>query len=100
MQIGDDAVPMFVKGRVLSLDSYIAGQDGLDTSIYLPGLLTRAGGTAQYLMPKDYSPVGVYFNKKLFDQFGVAYPQDGWTWDDMLAAAQALTQDTDGDGKI
>jgi len=51
------------------------------------------------LLPKDYSPLGIYYNKKIFDEFGVDYPQDGWTWDEFLATAQALTQDTDGDGK-
>ena len=101
MQIGDDAVPMFVeKGALLPLDDFIKGQDGLDTGIYLPGLADPGKWNGkQYLLPKDYSPLGVYFNKKIFDQFKVPYPQDGWTWDDLLATAQALTQDTDGDGK-
>ena len=43
MQIGDDAVPMFVdKGAFLPLDDYINGDYPLDTSIYLPGVGTRA----------------------------------------------------------
>jgi len=101
LQIGDDAVPMFVeKGALLPLDDLIKGQDGLDTSIYLPGLAEPGKWNGvQYLLPKDYSPLGVYYNKKIFDQFKVAYPQDGWTWDDLLATAKALTQDTNGDGK-
>lgn len=101
MQIGDDAVPMFVeKGALLSLDDFIKGQDGLDTGIYLPGL-TDPGqwNGSQYLLPKDYSPLGVYFNKKIFDQLKVPYPKEGWTWDDLLTTAKALTQDTNGDGK-
>lgn len=102
MQIGDDAVPMFVsKGAFLELDPFISGDDPLDLGIYLPGVVEpgRYEGK-QYFLPKDFSPLGVYYNKKLFDQFGVAYPQSGWTWDDLLATAQALTQDTDGDGQI
>jgi multiple sugar transport system substrate-binding protein len=101
IQVGDDAVPMFVeKGAFLPLDDFIQGKDGLDTSIYLPGLMDPGQWNGvQYLMPKDYSPVGVYFNKKIFDQYKVPYPQEGWTWDDLLATAKALTQDTNGDGK-
>lgn len=101
MQIGDDAVPMFVdKGALLPLDDFIKGQDGLDTGIYLPGLADPGKWNGvQYMLPKDYSPLAVYFNKKVFDQFKAPYPQEGWTWDDLLATAQALTQDTDGDGK-
>lgn len=33
----------------------------------------------------------VYFNKKMFDEAGVAYPQAGWTWDDFRETAMALT---------
>jgi multiple sugar transport system substrate-binding protein len=49
-------------------------------------------------IPQNISSLVVYFNKELFDDAGVAYPKDGWTWDDFLAAAQALTKDLDGDG--
>ena len=100
MQIGDDAVPMFVgKGAFAPLDEYIAGAYPLDTSVYLPGVLKPGQWDGQqYLLPKDYSPLGVYYNKAIFDQFGVPYPEDGWTWDDLLQTAQALTKDTDGDG--
>ncbi len=45
-----------------------------DASIYLPGLLDpgKVDGK-QYLLPKDYSPLAVYYNKKLFDAANVAY---------------------------
>lgn len=100
MQVGDDAVPSFVsKGAFVALDAYM-NKDAFDPSIYLPGLLDpgKVNGK-QYLLPKDYSPLGVYFNKKLFDAARVAYPKDGWTWDDLLNTAKALTQDTNGDSK-
>jgi multiple sugar transport system substrate-binding protein len=101
IQIGDDAVPSFVDRKALvSLDEYISsGQFPLNTSIYLPGMLEpgRWAGS-QYLLPKDFTPLAVYYNKKIFDQYGVPYPQDGWTWDEFLATAQALTKDTDSDG--
>lgn len=31
---------------------------------------------------------------QFFDEMGVEYPKEGWTWDDLLATAQALTNDT------
>ena len=43
--------------------------------------------------------MAVYYNEVLFDEAGVDYPQDGWTWDDLLETAQALTQDSDDDGQ-
>jgi multiple sugar transport system substrate-binding protein len=100
MQIGDDAVPSFVAtGAFLPLDECLASQ-GFDPGIYLPGLLDPGTVDGQlYLLPKDYSTLAVYYNKAVFDAAGVEYPQDGWTWEEMLATAQALTQDTDGDGQ-
>lgn len=100
MQIGDDAVPSFVeKGAFLPLDECLAKQ-GFSTDVYLPGLVEpgQVGGK-QYLLPKDYSTLAVYYNRAVFDAAGVPYPQDGWTWDDLLKTAQALTRDTDGDGQ-
>lgn len=97
MQIGDDAVPSFVeKGAFVPLDECLAANN-FDPSIYLPGLLEpgKVNGV-QYLLPKDYSPLAVYYNKKLFDAAGVAYPSPDWTWDDLLATAQALTDPAQG----
>ncbi|NPV77758.1 MAG: sugar ABC transporter substrate-binding protein [Anaerolineae bacterium] len=101
MQIGDDAVPMFVsKGAFLPLDDFIKGPEGIDTSIYLPGTLKPGEYQGkQYFLPKDFSPLAVYYNKKIFDQYGIDYPSDDWTWDDMLEIAQKLTIDENKDGK-
>jgi multiple sugar transport system substrate-binding protein len=92
MQIGDDAVPSFVtKDAFVPLDTYLQDSN-FDASIYLPGLLDpgKVDGK-QYLLPKDYSPLAVYYNKKLFDEANVPYPVEGWTWEDLLATAQKLT---------
>jgi multiple sugar transport system substrate-binding protein len=101
LQIGDDAVPQFVRsGAFVDLAPFIGSSEyPLDTGIYLPGMLEPGQweGT-QYLLPKDFSPLAVYYNKRLFDQFDVPYPTADWTWEDFLATAQALTQDTNGDG--
>ena len=49
-------------------------------------------------IPQNVSSLVVYYNRDLFDAAGVPYPEAGWTWDDFLAAAKALTKDLDGDG--
>jgi multiple sugar transport system substrate-binding protein len=43
--------------------------------------------------------LALYYNKDLFDAFGVDYPDDSWDHDDYLAAMKRLTHDRDGDGK-
>ncbi len=101
LQIGDDAVPMFVdRGALLPLDDFINGSDPLDPSIYLPGTFDPGQYKGQqWCLPKDFSPLGVYYNKKLFDEYGIDYPTPDWNWDDLLTIAQELTKDTDGDGQ-
>ena len=73
------------------------GEQDVDTSMYPPGLveLYTHGGTL-YGAPKDLDTIGLWYNKELFDAAGVDYPQDGWTWDDMRQAAEALTNPDEG----
>ncbi len=39
------------------------------------------------------------YNKRLFDEAGITYPNPGWTLDDLGKAGTALTRDSDGDGR-
>lgn len=42
-------------------------------------------------VPMNMSSLEVYYNKDLFDKAHVPYPTDGWTWDDFLRDAKAIT---------
>ncbi len=53
----------------------------------------------QYGLPKYHGALGLYYNKDLFDQYGVSYPTDTWNHDDYRAAMKQLTRDRDGDGQ-
>lgn len=73
---------------------------GVDPDAYIPGALavyTRSGRI--YALPKDFTPLVLYYNKRVFDAAGVPYPAPGWTWADYLDRAHRLTADTDGDGR-
>jgi len=56
-------------------------------------------GGGQVCLPQNISSLVVYFNRDLFEQADVPLPEAGWTWDEMVERASALTQDTDGDGE-
>lgn len=43
-----------------------------------------------YGLPYSYSTVVLIYNKDLFDQAGIAYPTNDWTWDDADAAAAKI----------
>ncbi len=44
-----------------------------------------------YALPFAFSPVVFCINKFLFDKFGLPYPDEQWSWADVLAAAQRMT---------
>lgn len=74
-----------------------AGRETLNLDDFYPATLdcfrydgqTTGRGTL-YGIPKDFTPVGFYYNKDLFRRAGVAEPPDDWTWDDFAAAARAI----------
>jgi multiple sugar transport system substrate-binding protein len=43
-------------------------------------------------VPQNASPLVVYYNKALFENAGLPLPTAGWTWDEFLKDAQALTK--------
>lgn len=42
-------------------------------------------------IPFDFTPMMMYYNRKLFDAAGVPYPRQGWTWENFRRTASALT---------
>ena len=53
----------------------------------------------QYGLPKYHGALALYYNKDLFDQYGVDYPDASWNHDDYLEAMMRLTHDRDSDGR-
>ncbi|MGI6209417.1 MAG: ABC transporter substrate-binding protein [Anaerolineae bacterium] len=42
------------------------------------------------VMAQGFTVTLMYFNKKLFDDAGIAYPTDDWTWDDLKQMGAAI----------
>lgn len=53
-----------------------------------------------YCPPKDFSIMALQYNKDMFDAAGIAYPDETWTWDDLRAAAEALTGENEAGQKV
>lgn len=47
-----------------------------------------------YGVPKDKDSVALVYNKEMFDQAGVAYPDESWTWDTLTEASQTIYDKT------
>ncbi|WP_158606670.1 ABC transporter substrate-binding protein [Paenibacillus ginsengarvi] len=58
-------------------------------------LVQRSYDNKLPLLPVYDLRLGLYYNKDLFDKFGIAYPKDGVTWEELLTTAKQLTR-TDG----
>lgn len=79
------------EGVLENLDPYIEAS-GYDLGDYWPALLESASYDGSvYGLPRDISVEALYYNKDIFDEAGVAYPTDDWTWDDLRAAAEKLS---------
>ncbi|GAA3408824.1 extracellular solute-binding protein [Paenibacillus hodogayensis] len=90
------------KGTLLSLkplidkDKYaLSGfNDGIVDSIRAMG-----GGTLYGLAP-NFSANALYYNKTIFDRFGVPYPTDKMSWDELFRLAQRIPADGEGDNRV
>jgi multiple sugar transport system substrate-binding protein len=93
-------LPKYADGNVVKpLDEYIA-KDKLDMAQYVEGRVNAFKYSGkQYALPKGLDSVYVAYNKEIFDQYGVAYPKKGWTWDDMKKAAAELLDKISKAGK-
>ncbi len=49
-----------------------------------------------WYVPRDYNRIAIYYNKTIFDKMGIAYPQDGWTWEQFEQTCAALTTEKNG----
>ncbi|MCL2043918.1 MAG: sugar ABC transporter substrate-binding protein [Treponema sp.] len=47
-----------------------------------------------YGVPKDKDTIGLVYNREMFDAAGVAYPDESWTWDDLIDASRRIHEAT------
>lgn len=95
-----NTVQMYMENDLLlDLTDYISKDSAVDLSKYYEGvknLYTRNDGKV-FALPKDHDTIALLYNKAIFDKYGVEYPTDAWTWDDMYEAAKKITEDSKGD---
>jgi multiple sugar transport system substrate-binding protein len=89
------------KGLLVNLTEFIAEHDpSFDLDRFFPKLVDayRYNGDI-YALPSDLDLGLLYYNKEIFDEAGLPYPDETWTWDDYLNAAKQLTKG-EGPGKV
>ncbi|SCL36645.1 multiple sugar transport system substrate-binding protein [Micromonospora nigra] len=85
------------KGVVAPLDDRIAASDAVDPADYYPVAMEAFRWDGKQLcLPQNVSSLAVYFNRTLFTRYGVPEPRAGWTWNDLVGTATAMTRDSRG----
>ncbi|MEM3851486.1 MAG: extracellular solute-binding protein [Methanomassiliicoccales archaeon] len=96
MYMENDALPAYAKGGyLLNLSTYLESNSSYDVQGFIPQILntfTYKGGI--YAVPKDWSPLFIYFNKAIFNKEKVPYPTNlsVWNWTTMTTLLEQLKQ--------
>lgn len=94
-----EMVRFAAEDTLLSLSDLFTTDPEFNAEMFFPSLFDAFVYEDEiYGVAKDWNVQVLYYNKDLFDAAGIAYPDDAWTWDDLLAAAETLTIDEDDDG--
>lgn len=93
---GPNIVKYAANDMLVPLDELVESNN-IDLSVYPEGLIDIYTVDGKlYGIPKDWDLTALWYNKKLFDEKGVEYPNENWTWDDMVEAARKLTDKEKG----
>jgi len=92
------------KDVLLNLESYIEQDKEFKKNVYndiYPKLLETLKYKGKLFgLPRGWTPFVIYYNKKLFDENKIPYPDETWDWQTFLNASRKLTVDTNKDGII
>lgn len=107
--VGPDGLKNYVNnGYIKALDEMIESNENIDISNIWPQIINayrydgkKTGEGSLYALPKDLSTFAYAYNKDIFDEAGVPYPdpEKPYTWDEFVEVCKQLTKDIDGDGK-
>ncbi len=89
------------KGVLEDLTPFLEADKTLKKSDFYPQIIDRfTVGKSLYVLPRDIAPIcTVYYNKKAFDEAGVKYPKDDWTWNDLVTIGKRLVK-KDANGMV
>ena len=101
---GDDSIDIYIiwendiknfaeAGGIDTLDDYLADST-IDTSDFIDAVSTLSDGLGgTYGLPWCAATELLFYNQDMFDEAGIDYPTNDWSYDDFKAAAQTLTKD-------
>lgn len=88
--------PWAGKNLLLALDSLLAKDRAMQRVVPSNYEAQSKFRGKSYMLTADTGPMVIFYNKELFDRFGVPHPKDGWTLDDLVDRARRLTRQEAG----
>jgi multiple sugar transport system substrate-binding protein len=85
------------KGAIEPVTGKLAESKAFRADDFYPGALDAFRWRGEQLcLPQNVSSLVVYYNRGLFQRYGVPEPTGSWQWNEMLGAALELTRDANG----
>ena len=86
-----------LEGVFLATDDYVAADPDFAADDFFPEVMPyyQVEGRT-YAYPYDHGPLILTYNVDMFDEFGVDYPDDTWTFDTLLETARIFTDPAKG----
>lgn len=92
------------QGMLLPLDPLFGKDAGLKPDDFRDGIidmLRAAGGDGKlYGLVPEFTANALYYNQSLFDKYGVPYPTDRMSWDELFRLAQRFPAGGEGDSRV
>ncbi|HNW46010.1 MAG TPA: sugar ABC transporter substrate-binding protein [Thermotogota bacterium] len=98
---GPNTASYAARGYLLPLDDFFSTQE---KAAWFPSSIVAGSYRGKfYSVPYGTSSAGLFFNKEIFEKYGVPLPEESldarMTWDEVAELAKRLTIDTDNDGR-
>ncbi|WP_251680464.1 ABC transporter substrate-binding protein [Metabacillus halosaccharovorans] len=85
------------QGLIKNLEPFISEDASFNKDTYFPAVVDLYSLEGElYAAPYFVDAVGLFYNKEIFDEAGVEYPDESWTWEDIKTAGEKLTNPDKG----
>jgi multiple sugar transport system substrate-binding protein len=90
-------VVQYAEGKVILPLSDLAKKDNFSLENYPKSLVDLyTVNDKVFGIPKDYDTTGLWYNKKMFDEAGIPYPDETWDWNKLKEVSKQLTNKDKG----
>lgn len=84
-------------GMLAPVDEAVKADENVDFANFPEGLVDLYTlDDATYAIPKDFDTIGLWYNKTMFDEKGIDYPNETWDWNKLVEVAHKLTDEANG----